>query len=555
MNARNTYRPVLDRGWRLLLLTAFVVGLLAAPANTARAEETKIGLIFNTTDGEADLSFNYMAKLGMDQAVTDWGIDGNLYYPASATYSDYVIRLQQCVSDGNVLCFAVGYNMHEALYDVATSPSNAGVHFAILDYAFDTYPANVRGIAVDGKAAAYLAGALAASQFPGADLGVVAGTQIPTVQDLVDGFRNGAQCVGNGVDVWTNYTGAFGDNGSGVAAATDMINNGAAAIFTVAGPNGNSALLYATQYTGRDVYGIGVDADQYLNLFGNGTVDGSDHLLSSAIKGQDTAVYETIEDELASSFTSGTVTYGVGGGGGAAFEGGARLAPYHEVTVAAGVTTYVNNVDAGILGGSIDVDYPCMPRFHTEIVENDVLAIDWLAGIELTLTVDDPITGPNPDITRTAMADATGFARFQDLGTLQLTSGMYVTMSGNIPQAGGVVTKTHTIRDLTVTNVNTSLDTVSGTGHVGDQLSIQYCQDGCSWRRTVTVDGDGEWVADFGHPDAGGSTPEESNTLDIWVTTVGEALWGGPNGGITDVQWRGVEIGAHLNDNVIYGQG
>jgi hypothetical protein len=69
------------------------------------------------------------------------------------------------------------------------------------------------------------------------------------------------------------------------------------------------------------------------------------------------------------------------------------------------------------------------------------------------------------------------------------------------------------------------------------------------------VDGDGNWVVDFGHADPAGTTPEETNTLDIWVTTVGEALWGDADGDHTDVQWRGAEVSAHVTENVVYGQG
>jgi len=119
-------------------------------------------------------------------------------------------------------------------------------------------------------------------------VGAVAGAQYPVIERYAEAYRNGAQCANADTNVIITYTGSFTDPDLGAATAQAMIAHGADVIWGVGGDTGNGGVLYATQH---EVWGIGVDSDLYLNLFGNGTVDGSDKLLSSAMKRLDNAVY------------------------------------------------------------------------------------------------------------------------------------------------------------------------------------------------------------------------------------------------------------------------
>lgn len=584
MNACIALRTTIHRSWRLVMLAAFIVGLLASPSSSAQAAGERVGLLFNSPAGAGDMGFNYWANQGLTQAMSDFGIAALPLTPADTTYAAYLSSLIVCADPaafGARLCIAVfdwNNEMAKAVFDAALMFPTT--HFVLLNSTYEEYPPsnNVRGVIFDTKAAGYLAGALAAKQLPGANLGAIGGMKTEAVEKWIEGFRNGAQCANTDADVWTTFTGSFAADGTGQAAAQEMIDNGVSLIYTVGGPNGDEALLWTAGYEyesgGREVLGIGVDTDEYLNLFGGGTVTGSDNLLSSTMMGLDYATYEAISAELAGFFFPGDWVAGLGGGGGgggAAFQGGSRLAPYHEMAgnVDSSVTTYLNdNVEPGILGGSTNIDFACEPRFHAEIVENDVLALDWPAGIDLTLTVDDPDTGPNPDLMYTKPADSQGMATFGDFvygsgaggGPLQLAAGMYLTLSGNIPQMGGTVTKSHTIRPLDVLGVDLRVDTVGGTGYLGpeggDRVMAQYCgESGCTHRRWATVDFEGYWAVDFSVPDPAGSSPEEANTLDIRDGTVGEVLWMDEDNDITDVQWRGTRIAARVSSNEVIGLG
>ena len=475
----------------------------------------RVGLVTDQA-GIQDQSFNYMAHQGLLRANANLNVDGVLYHSAGG---DYHQALQTCADAPNDLCFAVGFAMATAAPEGATN--NAGTTFAILDYSYDTPPTNLRGIVFNEKQVGYLAGVLAAKMTASNDVGVVAGMQIPPVVRFVDGYRNGAQCTGP-VDVLVNYTGTFGDPTVGAAAAADMLSRGADVIFAAAGVTGNGAILHSAQNGG---WSIGVDTDQYLTVFGNGTVSGSDKLLSSAMKRLDNAVFQTIQSLLAGSFSNATISFGLS-------NNGVGLAPYHETNavIPQTVKDHINAVKAGIISGAVNIDYPCRPRFHAEIVENRVNGMDWLPFINVTLDINDPANGPGVDYHAVKATDAQGSVMFDTLGTVHVDEGVQVTMTG------GSIVKIHTVTNMIVTNVDPLNDTVSGTGTPGASLSIQHCDiPGCSWRRTVTVQPDHTWSVDFSIP--GGPTPEEQNLLDIVPGMEGEALQGDNDNDISDYLW------------------
>ncbi len=508
----------MNRKWNALryVLAFTLLAMLLFTVPGVQATATKVGLV--PDGGVDDMAFNYMAYQGLQQAETDLGIVGTLYEPASS--DEYEALLQDCVDDGNALCISVGFAMGDATQTVANA--NPGTDFAILDYSYESPPDNLLGIVFDEKQAGYLAGALAGKMTSSNTIGVVGGMQeVPAVVDFVEGYRNGAQCIGSGVNVLRNYTGTFTNPTLGAAVAADMISRGADVIFAAAGPTGNGAILYSAQ---NDVLSIGVDADQYLSLFGNGTVDGSDMLLTSAMKRLDTAVYETIEDLLGGTFASGTVEYNLDGDG-------VGLAPYHETDtlIPQAVKDYVNGVKQDIIDGTIDINYPCEPRFHAQIVENNVEGYDWLPGIDVTLTIDDPAE-PGVEFTDQKTTTAPeGFVQFDDLSTLTLAPDMVVTMTG------GALVKTHTVTDLVVTGVDPDTNTVSGTGTPGAHINVQHCDNtGCSWRRWVEVQPDNSWEADFSVLGLG---EDEQQYLDIVPGMVGEAVEPDDDGDHTDYRW------------------
>ena len=114
-------------------------------------------------------------------------------------------------------------------------------------------------------------------------IGSVGGQKIPPVDRYIAGYQAGAKDAVPGITTLNAYSQDFVDQAKCKEAALDQIARGAHVIFQVAGQCGLGALSAAKE---KNVRGIGVDADQaYLGP----------HILTSALKKVDVAVFETIQ--------------------------------------------------------------------------------------------------------------------------------------------------------------------------------------------------------------------------------------------------------------------
>lgn len=338
---------------KLLIVTGIILSLLSAPILPGFAqtpiqpkEGIKVGLVL-TEFGIDDMSFNYMAVQGLFHAATDFGIEGTYYTPANSLL--YAETLQTCIDEANVLCIAVGFGFTDIISEAAIN--NPTVHFGIIDVAYDSYPDNLRGMVFDAAQAGYLAGTLAGLMTTSNIVGGIGGFDIPVINDFLTPYRNGAVCANPDVNVLIDYINSFTDPDLGSQVALAQLAQGADAIFPAAGAAGTGALLTTTA---ASKWAIGVDNDQWVTVFENGAVEGSEFLLTSVMKRADSAVYDTISDQVNSLFSSGTVVYDL------ALDG-VGLAPYHEAdaSIPQAFKDQVNLVKDGILAGTIDVWEPC----------------------------------------------------------------------------------------------------------------------------------------------------------------------------------------------------
>jgi basic membrane protein A and related proteins len=154
-------------------------------------------------------------------------------------------------------------------------------------------PKNVRGLLFKEQEAGYLVGYLAGLQSKNVPNGsgviaAVGGLKIPPVDRFIAGYYEGAKKAFPAVKVEHSYSQDFVDQAKCKEAALNHIANGATVVFQVAGQCGLGVLSAAKE---KGVFGIGVDADQ--GYLGN-------HVLTSATKKVDVAVFKTIEDAKAS---------------------------------------------------------------------------------------------------------------------------------------------------------------------------------------------------------------------------------------------------------------
>lgn len=87
----------------------------------------------------------------------------------------------------------------------------------------------------------------------------------------------------------------------------------------------------------------------------------------------------------------------------------------------------------------------------------------------------------------------------------------------------GNITRTHTVTDLLVTEIDTILDTVAGMSSSTDMVVVGPLCDagGCARRRLIPSGG--AWLADFTAA-PGASTPEEQYPYDITAGVGGDAV-------------------------------
>jgi len=278
-------------------LTAALVLLAAGattPAPAAAARQIKVGLI--TDLGQLnDHGFNELAYNGLQRAVRQLGVQGRVVQSASA--ADYVPNMTALARQGYDLIIGVGFAQGDAI--AATAAKFPKVRFAIVDVDQATLkgkPKNVRGLLFREQEVGYLAGYLAALETKrgGAkQISAVGGFKQPPVDRYIAGYRAGARAAVPGTAVTWGYSQDWVDEAKCKELALNQIAAGSKVVFQVAGGCGLGALLAAKQ---QHVWGIGVDADQ--SPLGP-------HVLTSALKGVDTAVFLTAKAVKAGTFKGG----------------------------------------------------------------------------------------------------------------------------------------------------------------------------------------------------------------------------------------------------------
>jgi basic membrane protein A len=311
----------------------------AAGATTEQREgpALRVGIVTDI-GGLDDRSFNFLANKGLERGEAELGVEGRVVI--SRSNSDYVPNLTRLAREEFDLVIAVGFLMADALDEVASEYPQ--VSFAIIDFAhagLKSKPPNVRGLLFKEQEAGYLVGYLAglvAKQEAGAQqvIGSVGGQQIPPVDRYIAGYQAGAKAANPEITTLNGYSQDFVDQAKCKEIALDQIARGASVVFQVAGQCGLGALSAAQE---QNVRGIGVDADQaYLGP----------HVLTSALKKVDEAVFQTIASVAEGSFGGGTDTvFDIASGG----VGMGEVAPDVPGDLVAQVTKIQDEIASGTI--------------------------------------------------------------------------------------------------------------------------------------------------------------------------------------------------------------
>ena len=260
-----------------------------------QAESIKAALVTDI-GGLNDRGFNEAANNGRKRAESELGLETRVLI--SKQNGDYVPNLTTLVRQQFDLIVSNGFLMGDATGTVAGKFPDTS--FAIIDFsasALKGKPKNVEGLLFQEQEAGYLVGYLAALYAKDNDIdtiSTVGGQKIPPVDRYIAGFQAGAKAANPQIETLNGYSQDFVDPAPCFEIALDQISRGSGVVFQVAGNCGLGALDAAEQ---EEVQGIGVDNDQ--SFLG-------DHILTSALKDVEEAVFESMKRAQEGTFKGGT---------------------------------------------------------------------------------------------------------------------------------------------------------------------------------------------------------------------------------------------------------
>jgi len=263
--------------------------------STSAEPTLRVGLVADA--GELnDNGFNELAYKGLKRAEAELGVKGRVLEAASS--ADYIPNMATLARQGYDLVIGVGYAQGDAI--AAAAKRFPDTNFAIVDVDqgdLKGNPQNVEGLLFREEQVGYLVGylgALTAKRDGSNRISAVAGFKEPPVDRYLAGYRAGAQAAVPGIVVKWDYSQDWEDQAKCKELALNQIAAGSDVVFQVAGGCGLGALSAAKD---KGVWGIGVDADQ--SFLGQ-------HVLTSALKGVDSAVFLTTKAVLDGTFKGGT---------------------------------------------------------------------------------------------------------------------------------------------------------------------------------------------------------------------------------------------------------
>jgi basic membrane protein A and related proteins len=276
-----------------LALTA-ALALTVASIGSAKSEATSIKVaVVTDIGGLNDQGFNALAAQGLNDAKKKLKVTGRVFI--SKTEADYIPNLSAAARGNYDIVISNGFLMGAATAAVAKRFSKT--NFAIIDFpwvALTGKPKNARGLIFREGEAGYLAGVAAATVAKGAPVSFVGGQSVPAVVAFRAGYIAGAKKTNPATKVLSGYSEEFVDQAPCKEMALNHISQGAKVVFAAAGQCGLGALQAAKE---EGAWGIGVDKDQgYLGT----------HILTSATKKVDSAVFSAIDLQVKGTFKGGT---------------------------------------------------------------------------------------------------------------------------------------------------------------------------------------------------------------------------------------------------------
>ncbi|SOD71976.1 nucleoside-binding protein [Jatrophihabitans sp. GAS493] len=274
----------------------------SSSGTSAAKKSIKVGMAYDV-GGRGDKSFNDLAAAGLDKAKTDLDVQTK---ELSATNGENdqakEDRLTLLATSGYNPIIAVGFAYATAVGKVIAKYPN--IHFALIDDDSVKGP-NLTSLLFTEEQSSFLVGVAAALATKTKTVGFIGGVQEPLIQKFQAGYQAGVKAVDPSIKVLVAYLtqppdfSGFGDAAKGKTTAEGQYDGGADVVYHAAGGSGAGVFQAAAE---KQKLAIGVDSDQYQSA----PADEQKLILTSALKGVDTAVYDFIENDANGKFTAGS---------------------------------------------------------------------------------------------------------------------------------------------------------------------------------------------------------------------------------------------------------
>jgi basic membrane protein A len=270
----------------LLLIASCILAVSCTRKGGVAAADQRIVLITDV-GGVNDQGFNHGAWKALSQLGKDTG--AKVSYLESKVQTDYAAHVKAAVGTNPRLIWVTGYMMGDAIKQAGVDYPKQ--QFAIIDYAYSAAEVpnkNVTGILFAAEECSYLVGYIAGRMSKTGIVGHVNGIASQAMEIFAVGFYAGVWKARPDAEILGEYSGSFGAPAKGMDIANRYYAAGADIIYAAAGGTGVGVIEAAKE---RNKWTIGVDIDQnYL---------APDHILTSALKRVDNAVYDLSTQALA----------------------------------------------------------------------------------------------------------------------------------------------------------------------------------------------------------------------------------------------------------------
>ena len=301
----------------LTVLLAFSIVLTgcskkADDGKSAEKKALKVGMVTDAGTID-DKSFNQGTWEGIVEAGEKLAVSTKYLKPVGTTEADYLKEIGNLYDAGFKFIITPGFKFETAIFQAQDKYADA--KFVLIDgaphnadYSVFKTGDNTVSVFFAEHESGFLAAVAASLQMKEGEMGFIGGMEIPPVQKFNWGFQQGIKYANDnlGTDIKINaeniiYQGTFNDVAAGQQLAAQMYDKGLKTIFCAAGGVGVGAINEAKSRakTGKDVWIIGVDVDQYPD----GIYEGDKSvIITSATKKVGTAAFDMIKAELNGSF-------------------------------------------------------------------------------------------------------------------------------------------------------------------------------------------------------------------------------------------------------------